>query len=253
MSSFVINPYRFASAEFSPLDISGCVAWFDFSDTTTMFTDTAGTTSVSADNDAIARINDKSSGGYNLTQATAANQPAYKTSIQNSLSVARFSSDWLSSSSNFSITGSANRSVFTVASRSATGGFYCIVGWGANVTMQFARFNAEYSLRFTGAAKIYSTAVAQNTWAIWSVIGGGSTLGDYDAYFDDGSVATPSSTLNLSATINTASSVLNVGASIANGDLFFGDIAEILIYDSALSTSDREAVRDYLNAKWAVY
>lgn len=35
--------------------------------------------------------------------------------------------------------------------------------------------------------------------------------------------------------------------------LFNGDIAEILIYPSALSTTNRQAVETYLNAKWAIY
>jgi hypothetical protein len=32
-----------------------------------------------------------------------------------------------------------------------------------------------------------------------------------------------------------------------------GDIAEILIYSTALADADRTAVEAYLNAKWGVY
>lgn len=32
-----------------------------------------------------------------------------------------------------------------------------------------------------------------------------------------------------------------------------GDIAELIAYDSVLSLSDRQALENYLNAKWSVY
>ena len=47
------------------------------------------------------------------------------------------------------------------------------------------------------------------------------------------------------------SSSTNIGS--GNGFAFFtGDIAEILIYDLALGTTDRENVRGYLIAKWGL-
>lgn len=39
----------------------------------------------------------------------------------------------------------------------------------------------------------------------------------------------------------------------ASGKYFNGDIAEILAYDSVLSTPNRQAVEAYLNTRWAVY
>lgn len=55
-------------------------AWYDPSDLGSMFTDTAGTTPVTADGDLVARINDKSGNGYHLLQATSTKRPLYKTS-----------------------------------------------------------------------------------------------------------------------------------------------------------------------------
>jgi hypothetical protein len=49
--------------------------WYDPSDLSTMFQDTAATTPVTAAGQSVARINDKSGNGNHLTQATAANQP----------------------------------------------------------------------------------------------------------------------------------------------------------------------------------
>lgn len=54
-------------------------AWYDPSDLSTLWQDTAGTTPVTADGQSVARIDDKSGNGLNLLQATAGLRPLYKT------------------------------------------------------------------------------------------------------------------------------------------------------------------------------
>jgi len=54
--------------------------WWDPSDLSTMFQDSAGTTPVTANNDPVGKILDKSGNGNHLTQATAGKRPLYKTS-----------------------------------------------------------------------------------------------------------------------------------------------------------------------------
>lgn len=65
---------------FTPQDVSGLVAWYDPSDLSSMFQDSAMTTPVTANNDPVGAIRDKSGNGNHLLQATAANRPLYKTS-----------------------------------------------------------------------------------------------------------------------------------------------------------------------------
>lgn len=55
-------------------------AWYDPSDLSTMWKDTAGTTPVTSDGDLVARIDDKSGNGFHATQSTEAARPLYKTS-----------------------------------------------------------------------------------------------------------------------------------------------------------------------------
>lgn len=55
-------------------------AWWDPSDLTTLFQDTAATTPVTADGQSVARINDKSGNGLHLIQPAAGLRPLYKTS-----------------------------------------------------------------------------------------------------------------------------------------------------------------------------
>lgn len=52
--------------------------WYDPSDISTLFQDTAGTVPVTAAGQTVARINDKSGRGNHLTQATAASRPQYQ-------------------------------------------------------------------------------------------------------------------------------------------------------------------------------
>lgn len=69
-----INPIPFTPASI------GALAWWDFSDLSTMFQNSNGTTAVAADSDPIGYIADKSGNGLHLTQATAGLRPLYKTS-----------------------------------------------------------------------------------------------------------------------------------------------------------------------------
>lgn len=65
-------------AGFDPLTLfasSEPGGWYDPSDFSTMFKDTAGTDPVTGAGDAVARINDKSGNGNNLTQSTSTARP----------------------------------------------------------------------------------------------------------------------------------------------------------------------------------
>lgn len=67
------------AASFSPASLSPS-AWYDPSDLSTLFQDSAGTTPVTADGDPVGKMLDKSGNGNHLTQATAGSRPLYKTS-----------------------------------------------------------------------------------------------------------------------------------------------------------------------------
>lgn len=75
------QPGAGGGTSFTPLSLfaSGELgAWYDPSDLSSMFQDTAGATPVTTAGQSVARINDKSGRGNHLTQATAANRPTYQ-------------------------------------------------------------------------------------------------------------------------------------------------------------------------------
>jgi len=79
-SAYLGSTQVFGGAEFSPSSLFAASepgVWYDPSDLTTLFTDTAGTTPVTTPGQTVARMNDKSGRGNNATQATAASRPTY--------------------------------------------------------------------------------------------------------------------------------------------------------------------------------
>ena len=75
-----LGAYR-SGGGFSPASLFAASepgGWYDPSDLTTLFQDTAGTTPVTATGQTVARINDKSGRGNHATQATAASRPIYQ-------------------------------------------------------------------------------------------------------------------------------------------------------------------------------
>ena len=66
-----------AGAPFSPSSLP-LAAWFDPSDLSTLFQDSAGTIPVAADGDPVGLMLDKSGNGYHLGQATAAKRPVFR-------------------------------------------------------------------------------------------------------------------------------------------------------------------------------
>lgn len=72
-------PMMMKAASGSSFDPSTALVWLDPSDLTSMWTDTARTTPVSADGQAVASILNKGTAGGYFEQATAGKQPLYKT------------------------------------------------------------------------------------------------------------------------------------------------------------------------------
>ena len=240
-SQSVSKVYRGSNVIFnafsSPTDISGLQLWLDANDTNTI-TLNAGTT--------VSSWNDKSGNGYHASQSTATNQPTYTYSALNSKNVVRFDGGDELTALDSVVTGSTNRTVFVVFNSTGGGTRYGVTLGDSTSTGQSFGISQEIGVRVNSGYRTWTTAV-DSTHAIVTIVLDGTSTTDLSAWKNGSSLTT---NLTSARTLNTAAGFI-VGNGTAGGELS-GDVAEIIVYNSALSTSDRESVESYLSSKWGI-
>lgn len=252
---------RYSDLPFSPQDISGLQLWLDASDSRTLFSDTAGTTLATADGTSVALWKDKSGNVRDANQSTASYRPVIKTGIQNSKTIVQFdgSNDYFALPA-----GNYGDSLtcfivykWTMASVSGNAGYLYAFAGG---TSPKQKLNAMY---MNGAQPVYYFGERTNTAYVASTT--------KDTYLlNTTTFASPYGSANL-ATYNNGSSIsisslgtIGSGGALNDNTIgadkntsaiqwFMGDMAEILVYNSVLSTTQRQQVESYLNTKWKVY
>lgn len=248
-----------AAKAFSPTDIAGLQLWLDA--TTGLFDATSGGGAVTTDGSAVARWEDQSGNGNNFTQSTSNNRPLLKTSIQNSKNVIRFDG------TNDAMLGPAALkfappvSMFAVVSKRGGTDYSTIyangnlaggpIGYGIWISATWdnsGAFSAQYR-NAGGASTNYYTATLPsiNAFFIGHAIINSSTN---KVYFNNNAEDSINHTIT-----GTPNQTPTIGAREAGGLGFYlnGDIAEIIVYNSDLSETNRGSVRNYLNAKWNIY
>jgi len=253
-------------AAFSPLDLSP-VLWLDASDTSTI-TEVAG---------AVSQWDNKGSLG-DFTQATAALQPTTGVTTQNGLNVIDFAADYLRSADAASAWNDLHNGTSWIAAFVAIGTFAADSSCGLlGTTLATAQIGASVLLDDRPAAgdQVFSTFVSKgsagnyvirnlgdslsfprNSWNLGSLINDpdNGTAADRSRLFLDDGAAQANNTLTNAPVTTNATNTLDIG-SYGNGQgLLTGSIAELIIVTGSNATeSNRQALRDYLNNKWAVY
>ena len=240
---------RSQGAAFSPLSLSP-VLWLDASQLTGL-----------SDGAAIATWTDASVNGRNAMQGTAGVQPIYKTAILNGKPVARFDGgDWLDVATVTALgiadltTGHTIIAVYKTAASSGNPfvGSNFNSAAGTNV-IGFAATQIT-NLRGGSVSTHLATATQDTNWHIgthW--YSGGGPVKTFNGWRDKVSL-----TLNPSnGTFGDTSTFESTQAWRLGrwGDLaiyFSGDIAEIIMFATALSTANRQAVEAYLSAKYSI-
>ena len=265
---------------FRPIDIDGCALWLDGADSSTIFTDTAGTTRVTADGNTIGSWRDKSTNAYLFAQATAGSRPTYKTAILNGQSITRWNgtSTGLQSSTTLPFYTSASSGgsfffVFMVTDNTTqrflmtyqnqTSGTFCVSeseigcptgnvdtgnfgihqGCGkANVALNQVTTNQYMIMNLTllssGTAPANTTIFKNGTSASMTAQNGGFYSGTTYPFANN-------------------ARYLNIGYRVPVGvypiDCWLaGDIAEIIWYQTPLTTAQRQQVEGYLANKWKI-
>ena len=266
-----------------PSSIAGLQLWLDAAAPETLFDATTGGSLVAADG-GVARWEDKSGNGRHATQGTSGNRPLRKTAIQGGRDVLRFdgTNDSLSiasSTATFKFLHSADSTVFAVFKSGTT------ANPGHSGHLVFATLSAGTSSQ-TGVylATLDNDPSTANDMVDWFVTRGVPGNWPVDArnnnYFasnvfgmlsllskpadatagnrvalrkNGGSLSTENAPVG-TETVSTADASVNFTIGAFSGQSFYlnGDIAELIIYNAALSDANRVLVENYLLAKWAI-
>lgn len=234
---------------FSPLDIAGLQLWLDGSDISTLFQDSAKTTPVASDGDVVGAMVDKSVNGDDILQATTANKPLYKTAIQNGLSVIQcVTNDYLQGV--FGSALSQPHTVFVVAQLDAGAvndnqDHMLIDGDDGSSRIGFlqADFPAPDGWRMRAGATSLTNGDTDGNWNLINLLFNGASS---DMRINGSSkISGDAGTQNADG--------ITVGTRFDGVKGWVGYVAEVLIYDPAVSGADQTAIEDYLNSKWGIY
>jgi prepilin-type N-terminal cleavage/methylation domain-containing protein len=246
---------------FTPLSVqpASLKLWLDAADI-------YGNGNLPEDKAPIAQWYDKSGNGYHAIQATSANQPLFRgmgTNGKPSVFFNNASSHFMTVSSAALLaalkTNPGTVTVFIVSSTDNPTSDTSILTLG---TAAASRFNISLP-RATGGSKAFwdygnsttatgevsfawgGTASTPNVWSFYA----DSVAGKMAIYKDGVSVITTAS--GKSPTIAAAAGTLDIARFTAPSTAYWqGNVSEIIIYNTNLSDTERQAVENYLGLKW---
>ena len=251
---------------FKPSDIAGLQLWLDA--TTGLFDATTGGNAVTTDGSAVARWEDQSGNGLHFIQATLNNRPLLKTSVQNSKNVVRFdgTNDVMSRDTGTFLSDKSGCTVFMVrkfiSDPTTTRGLFRYRGnfseTAANMLFveagRTASKPAVAGRRLTSDSFVSVSSVTSVSTSAFELHCG---IFDYQntdlILYINKTNAAQNLSFQTSGNIGTPTSIsLNLGAEQTTTNFSNADIAEVVIYDSALSESNRQSVENYLYEKWGI-
>jgi hypothetical protein len=210
---------------------SGLVMWMDASDAGT-FTYSSGTT--------VSQWNDKSGSGYHMTVTPGFTGPARNTRLNN-IPVLNFSTSQSLRNTSINLATSAY-TVFIVSRYSSLSGLVQRVLTSVNNNWLLGHWNNYYNQYFAEGWVQYLGYAGDTTWRMymgdWS--GSGTDLANL---YSNGTIITSNST-GASAGPN--------GLGINANEPSSCQVAEILVYNKVLSTTERKSVHTYLSRKWGL-
>lgn len=216
--------------QFSPTSITGLHSWYE-----------AGSLNL-ADGTAVSSWTDISGNGHDAVQATGSKQPIYKVNIAGGRPVIRFdgSDDFLATAAYGADLAQPNTIIVVVRHATITATRFVFDGQGS--TKRHAMYHDNAATNF----RIYAggTATSQTRDTNWNVRTG--------LYNGASSLASKNGSTTAASVGTQAIAGLNIGAEYDNIGTLDGDIAELLVYHAALSTTDRQTLERWLGAKYGI-
>ena len=184
--SFLLNPYQFASAAWTPAQLfasSEIGAWYDPSDFSTLFQDSAGTTPVTAVEQPVGLMQDKSGNGFHVIQATSAARPILRSRYNRLLYTDNFS----------------NAAWLTYLGATKSGTNECTVTFGSSADSTVYQNTANYVGRYTLKIQAKSSTSKKFRLAVYDGI-----------VYSSSDFTTTSDWQTFTFSVTTATNVINV-------------------------------------------
>lgn len=251
-----------------PKTIPGLQLWLDAN--VGLFDNTIGGNLVTSDSASVGRWEDQSENGRHISQSTLGSRPILKTRQQNNRNILRFDGldDHLFMLSAFIYAAGAstifcvvsptptnppiaNSVLITERNSASSNTNYLAIGNGfsdATRLRVFARDDSNNNILFGGSSVFQSASgtAFNGSYQLLSTIDTGTNVTMYINKASSASANYTRGTLTLDR--------FTVGASrVVSASSFFAcDLGEIIIYNSALSSVDRQKIENYLYKKWGI-
>lgn len=224
-------------AGFSPPDIAGLKYWIDASQITGL-----------ANNDPVASWTDLAS-GIVVSQATASKRPLYKTAQINSLPAVQFDGvdDYLEDTTTTILNGVNGATVFLVASFEKNSNQFF---FHKKNSIGMQQFSAQF-YNYSSGGNYGNYTPTAGSLSQHDFLYDGTQTGNANrlkAWFN-GSQQTLGFLGTIDATLPNGSGI-SIGALGTPEAYLNGQIAELLIYDRALTSAEQAVIRAYLQPKW---
>lgn len=220
-----------------PSDITGLVVWHKADAITGL-----------ADGDLLAAWPD-SSGNGKVTEQPFGLKPTYETSEVNSKPVVRFGVGGDKVLRDQSLADQAAQTLFAVLRPSAIAGLQSVRS-GENGGLLLRTNEGKVELVKSGTAILGASATTLTAGTAYVVAATFLASTSWAIYINGALDGSGSHAQALTSTMN-AYAYLG-GAGLFGGSAFLGDLAEIFVYDTVLSSTDRGAMTTYLGDKYAI-
>jgi len=201
---------------------------------------------------------DKTGNSRNATQTTLGSVPTWTSSVQNGLGGILFSG---AQCYNLPTLTSFNPiSIFVVAKATSFSSGATILSLTASTGIYFRSTNGasnptytSYGVDYGGSSYRYvpNSAVTDTNTHLWGFVLPASGLGTFTFDGVVGNAASGFTTSQIGTTYSTGS--IGAYGQTASSSPFTGYIFEVIIFNYALSTAQRQSIEGYLNKKWAIY
>lgn len=228
---------------FLPTTLANNVLWLDAADSRTII-ESSGS---------VSQWNDKSGSGNNVTQGTGSEQPTTNATTQNGLNVLDFDGGdaFIIPSGLFSIPNGPNTSFYVARRNTETAAQEIILAMGE---VGVNNNHMCFFLQTAGAITFFNRTAEANT-----VNSTGNTNTNFQIIRTQRNGTAQSIEVNRANNANNAfgqdapnTDIGRIGSRTGGSSRLIGSIAEMIIYNRALSATEIALVEDYLSNKWAI-